>query len=164
MQQLASLEKSLAKTFEGLPRLPKGLVDWLVENAWWLVVIGVVLGAFGTLVLLGVVFGGSLLIGALGGVVLGGVVFIGGIISLATLIATVVIEAMAIQPLKSRQKRGWDLLFLASLVAFAGSVVGAVISLKIGDILGPLVGVIIGLYVLFELRGRYITKPADKKA
>ena len=74
MQQLQSLEQALAGVFKDAPHLPKGFRVWVVENAWWLVLIGVVLSVLGATGLLLVVVIGSALAGKLAGVMLSGVV------------------------------------------------------------------------------------------
>ena len=71
MQQLAPLEEAIAKVHKDLPHLPKGLTTWLVENAWWLVIIGVALGVFGVLGTITTLAAGSLLVGSLAGAAAG---------------------------------------------------------------------------------------------
>jgi len=70
----------------------------------------------------------------------------------------VVLEAMAITPLKAKQKRGWDLLFLVSLVTFTGAVLNALITGNINHIFGLIIGTLVGLYVLFEIRMYFVHK------
>lgn len=158
MQQLAGLEDGLNTFFKGLPHLPKEWRHWLADNVWWLVLIGVVLGAFGILGLVPVVLGISIFTGIVAGPAAGALVIITGIVNMAVLVVSVVLEAMAVTPLKAKQKKGWDLLFLVSLVAFAGSVLNAIITGNIGHILGLLVGTLIGLYLLFEVRMYFVHK------
>ena len=158
MQQLAGLEDGLNTFFKGLPHLPKEWRHWLADNVWWLVLIGVVLGAFGILGLVPVVLGISIFTGIVAGPAAGALVIITGIVNMAVLVVSVVLEAMAVTPLKAKQKRGWDLLFLVSLIAFAGSVLNAIITGNIGHILGLLVGTLIGLYLLFEVRMYFVHK------
>lgn len=158
MQQLAGLEDGLNTFFKGLPHLPKEWRHWLADNVWWLVLIGIVLGAFGVLGLVPVVLGISIFTGIVAGPAAGALVIITGIVNMAVLVVSVVLEAMAVTPLKAKQKRGWDLLFLVSLVAFAGSVLNAIITGNIGHILGLLVGTLIGLYLLFEVRMYFVHK------
>ena len=67
MEALKSLEMSLVKATKDLPHLPKGLTTWLVENAWWLVLIGVVIGVIAVFPLIGAV----MLVGGVSAVYLG---------------------------------------------------------------------------------------------
>lgn len=164
MQQLAPLEDAIAKVHKDLPHLPKGLTKWLVENAWWLVIIGVALGVFAVLGTIATMLAGSLLVGALVGAAMGGALFLSSTISLLVMAATIVLEAMAIQPLKDKQKRGWNLLFLASLVGIAGGLVSLLVGAFVGGnpfgvvtgIFWTAVGAAISFYVLFELRVHYV--------
>lgn len=165
MQQLASIEQSLSKLFKDLPHLPKGLTDWLADNAWWLVIIGVVLGVFGAfgalsaLLLLGPVYAVFV-----GGLFDGGMLMLASLISIVALVATIAVEVMAIQPLKVKRKRGWDLIFLSSLISFAGSVLSSLILGNISSILWAVIGTAIGLYILFELRGHFVVAKAPAAA
>ncbi|MGB4957538.1 MAG: hypothetical protein WBO49_03755 [Candidatus Saccharimonas sp.] len=157
MEALKSLEMSLVKATKDLPHLPKGLTTWLVENAWWLVLIGVVIGVIAVFPLIGAV----MFIGGVSSLYLGvgysGLYLVSSWISLAVLAATIVIEGMAIQPLKEKQKRGWNLLFAASLLGIVGSLVSALIMGNIfGGIVSAAIVAAISLYVLFELRPHYV--------
>ena len=159
MQQLAPLEEAIAKVHKDLPHLPKGLTTWLVENAWWLVIIGVALGVFGVLGTITTLAAGSLLVGSLAGAGAGAALFLSGTISLVVMIATIIIVEVAIQPLKGRQKRGWNLLFLASLVGIAGGLVSSLFSGPWGIVNGIIwtaVGAAFSFYILFELRVHYV--------
>lgn len=160
MEALKSLEMSLVKATKDLPHLPKGVTVWLVENAWWLVVVGVVIGVIAVFPLASAV----MFIGGVSSLYLGvgysGLYLVSSWISLAVLAVTVIIECMAIQPLKAKQKRGWNLLFAASLLGIVGSLVSAFI---VGNIFGGIftaaITAVISLYVLFELRPHYVGEP-----
>lgn len=164
MQQLSSLEESLAKALKDVPHLPKGLRDWLVENAWWLVIVGVAFGVIALFSLIPSLFVAASFVSAYVGAGYGTAIIISGVIAIVVLIATIVIEAMAIQPLKEKRKRGWDLLFLSSLIGIGGSLVQAVVGGNIvGGILMVAVTAVIAFYLLFELRPHYLAKPATVK-
>ena len=158
MQQLSGLENSLGVLFKGLPHLPKDWRHWLADNAWWLALIGVVIGCLGILGLVPVVLGISIFTGIIAGPAAGALVIITGIVNMAVLVMSVALEAMAITPLKAKQKRGWDMLFLVSLVTFTGAVLNALITGNIGNILGLILGTLIGLYILFEVRMYFVHK------
>lgn len=167
MKQLAPLEDAIAKVHKDLPHLPQGLTKWLVENAWWLVLIGVIIGVIGALTTLMGLVAGSLLVGSIMGAALGGMLLVSGIVSLAVLALTIVIEAMAIQPLKVQKKYGWDLLFLVSLIGIAGSLVSSLLGGPISIVTGVIWTAVWGavsLYVLFELRLQYVGKKVAPEA
>ncbi len=52
MESLQKLEATVGEWYKGMPHLPKNGQRWLAENAWWLVLIGVILGAIGAIGLL----------------------------------------------------------------------------------------------------------------
>src|SRR5690349_14000149 len=119
MESLKNLETMVASWYKGVPHLPKNGQKWLAENAWWLVLIGVILGTLGILsVLLGTLVVGTLLAGVGGpvGAAIGGLAFVIVVVSLAFGVVDMVISAMAISPLKTMRKKGWSLLFLVSLI------------------------------------------------
>jgi len=158
MQQLSGLENSLGTLFKGLPHLPKDWRHWLADNAWWLALIGVAFGCLGILGLVPVVLGISIFTGIVAGPAAGALIIITGIVNMAVLVISVTLEAMAITPLRVKQKRGWDLLFLVSLVTFTGAVLNALITGNVNHIIGLIVGTLIGLYVLFEVRMYFVHK------
>lgn len=158
MQQLSGLENSLGTLFKGLPHLPKDWRHWLADNAWWLALIGVAFGCLGILGLVPVVLGISIFTGIVAGPAAGALIIITGIVNMAVLVVSVALEAMAITPLKARQKRGWDLLFLVSLVTFTGAVLNALITGNVDHIIGLVIGTLVGLYVLFEVRMYFVHK------
>jgi len=158
MQQLSGLENSLDMLFKVLPRLPKDWRHWLADNVWWLALIVVAFGCLGILGLVPVVLGISIFTGIIAGPAAGALVIITGIVNMAVLVVSVVLEAMAITPLKAKQKRGWDLLFLVSLVIFTGAVLNALITGNINHIFGLIIGTLVGLYVLFEIRMYFVHK------
>lgn len=165
MQQLASIEQSLAKVFEGFPHLPKSVREWIADNVWWIVIIGVVLGALGLLwILFATALFGPFLIGYIAAVATvqqSVITTLVSVISFAAGVATLVLEAMAIQPLKAKLKRGWNLIFLSVLISFAASVINALLGANIGSLLSTILGTGIALYLLFELRAYFggATKP-----
>jgi hypothetical protein len=63
------------------------------------------------------------------------------------ILATVVLEAMAISPLMKRQIRGWRFVYWGMLL----SVVSNILNVSVGG----LVGNVIGLYILFQIKNKY---------
>lgn len=167
MKQLAPLEEAIAKVHKDLPHLPKGFTAWLVENAWWLVIIGVAVGGISVLTTLTALAAGSLFVGSLLGASIGGMIFLSSLVSLVVLVLVIVLEALAIKPLKDKQKRGWDLVFLASLVSLVGSLVGTLLNGPLGIVTGIIwtaVAAAISFYLLFELRVHYVSKKVAAEA
>lgn len=166
MESLKKLEKTVGGWLKDVPHLPAGVSKWLAENAWWLTIISVVLGGFailgilGTIALLGsvtAVYGG-----AVAGAAVAGTVLFGLFVVLAMLVIMVVLEAMAISPLKSLQKRGWDLIFLVTLISLVFGIVGSLLSYDFFGIIRSVLGAGVACYFLFEVV-QYFKPTADKK-
>jgi len=145
----------------------KSVTTWLVENAWWLVLIGVVIGVIAVFPLIGAV----MLVGGVSAVYLGlgysAMYLVSSWVNLAVLAVTIIIEGIAIQPLKVKQKRGWNLLFATSLLGAVGLLVSAFIAGNIfGGIFTAAITAAISFYILFELRPHYVggsVRPASPK-
>lgn len=173
MGALQSLEDQLAGLFKDLPPLPKGAKDLLVS--WWpyiALAIGVLqlLAAWG---LWQAANWSSAYLDSINrlsqyatGTSIGysdtdRMIIYGGII---LLVVNAVIFFMAYSPLTKRAKRGWDLLFLASVINVVYGFIQIFMSGRgVGSFLVSLVGSAIGFYLLFQIRERYAKgKPAKK--
>lgn len=140
--------KQLNKTLEvylvkKAPALPKNIKEILVKFAPWLAIIGVVLSIPALLTLFGLgAMMYSLPYGAYG-------VGRGGF-SLAALflVATAVLEALAVPGLMKRKMAGWNFLYY-------GVWLSAVYSLLSYDLIGLVVGLVISLYLLFQVKSYY---------
>lgn len=167
MQVLHSLESKVADVAKGLPHLPKEFQKWLAENAWWLTLIGVVIGAFGIFALLPLLTAASVVTSVVDTYYPYSQALAPSLtsvwVSLGFLVAIVVIEGLAVSPLKGLKKHGWDLIFLAVLVSAASSLVSALLTSSFYGLFGAALGLAIGLYVLFEVRSHFTHKAAAKK-
>lgn len=68
-------------------------------------------------------------------------------VSILVLLASLVLEAMAIPGLFKRSIKAWRLLYWASLLAGVSNIIGFNI--------GSLIGTVIGLYILFQVKKLY---------
>ena len=167
MESIKNLETMVASWYKGVPHLPKNGQKWLAENAWWLVLVGVILGTLGILsVLLGTLLVGTLLAGVGGpvGAAIGGLAFVIVVISLAFGVVDMVISAMAISPLKAMRKKGWSLLFLVSLINVLSLVVSFLFQLNLFSLVWGLIFAGVGGYFLFEVRDYFHAEHGAKKA
>lgn len=167
MESLRNLEAMVGSWYKNVPHLPKNGQRWLAENAWWLTLVGVILGTIGILsVLLGVLVAGTLLAGYGGpiGAAIGGLAFMIVAISLAFAAVDMIISAFAIAPLKAMQKRGWSLLFLAALVNVLSVLISFLFQLNLFSLIWGLLFAAIGGYFLFEVRDYFHTQRPAKKA
>lgn len=163
MEQLKKLEVTIAGWYKNAPHLPLNSQKWLTENAWWIVLVGVILSVFGVFsILAGTLFAGTLLtvFGGVVGAALGGVILVAVFVGLAFSVLEIVFAAMAIAPLKDGKKKGWNYLFVVYLLAALAVVVGFLFHLNVNGFMGLLWGVVwlvIEGYFLFEVR-RYMLK------
>jgi len=173
MESIHKLEDTIEGWFKSFPHLPNNWRKWLAENVWWLVLIGVILSVIGTIMLamaivvaMSAVSTVTSVYGAYGVNVVqsySGWWYIATIISVVFLFLTIIIEAMAISPLKVQNKKGWDLMFIAYLIGIASSVVSALLTLTIMNLLGSIIGAVIGAYFLFEIRSYFKQAAIVKK-
>ncbi len=168
MDSIHKLEDNIQTWLKPLPHLPKNWCEWIAKNVWWITLIGVILSALGALALVGAIMSAGTIVsvyGVYGDSILQtqtGLWMTASVISLAFLVLTVVITAMAISPLKALSKKGWDLLFLVYLLGIASQVVGAVVSVFgytgtnfLSGIIGAIISAVIGAYFLFEIRSHF---------
>lgn len=174
MEFVKKLETTLAGWYKQVPfHLPAGGRKWLSENVWWLVLIGAVLSALGIIVSVQAYWWGQQVIDRYRDVSL----YYGvGQVTNTTMdmtavwvgvvfyVAVILLEVMAISPLKNRQKKGWNLLFMAMLVGAVAAVVSAVLALNFSSLISTAVGLVIGGYFLFEIHDSYSAARAAKKA
>lgn len=160
MGALNQLENTAAGWFKQAPHLPANVKKWLADNVWWLALVGVAISAFGILALLPLLVGASVLTSgyALYAGVDVGRTMLASWIGLGFLVAVVVLEAMAIMPLKAKKKQGWNLLFLALLVSILSSLVGLVVTYGVSNIFSAVLTALIGGYFLFEIRDSFAKK------
>lgn len=125
------------------PALPKDIKELIVKYGPWLVLIGLifsipaVLAVFG----LGAVLSPLLL---LAGPRLGA----GFTVAWIFLAASLVLEAFALPHLFKRAKKGWTLMYYATLL-------GVIENILMFNIAGLLIGSILSLYILFQIREYY---------
>lgn len=163
MNSVGKLETTIAGWYKGLPHLPAEVRKWLSENVWWIALVGVIFGAFS---ILGMLFF-SLLAGAALTAIAGGLGAIAGITIFLSVLFTVllgavclVLSAMAINPLKAMQKKGWTLLFWVLLIEAAATVLTNLLSATFLGLIWGLLWVAVGGYFLFELRSYFDGKDA----
>ena len=169
MELVHKLENTIGGWLKSLPHLPANWSKWLANNAWWIVLIGVIISIFGILGLAYVLMIALTFFGAATtfmGYAYSGVAYstwwiVVSIVSFALLIITTVLEAMAISPLKAMKQKGWDLMFLVFLIGVLSGVVSAVVNFNAISILPNLIwtaiSAVISAYVLFEVRSYFKT-------
>ncbi len=170
MDTVRNLEKQAAGWYKQLPHLPAEVRAWLANNAWWLVLVGVVLLGLSLFALIPLVLTALGLSAILGASLLGsygytnGMAWISTLFALVTAVVTLVLFILAVSPLKAKSKKGWSLLFLSLLVALVFDLASDVVNLSIFGIVTSLLWAAVEGYFLFEIRDEFGRKVAPKHA
>lgn len=172
MKKNSTLNKIEDKFEDWLKPFPHLPIDWrimIADNAWWVSLIGLILAI---VVMFNVAFALLMAFSLLSFVAPFATVYItasnpmliiGSIVSLIASVATIVFIAMSIKPLKNKDKKGWDLMFLASVVSFALSAISGLLMFQLSSILGAAIGLVIGMYVLLEVKSYFKEKSPKTK-
>lgn len=167
MENVRKLEATVASWYKKAPHLPKEGSKWIAANAWWLALIGLIIGAFGVLSVISLTFFAGALLAGYGGIVgaaIGGLAFFAVFISLLFAIVILVIMATAIQPLKAMSKKGWNLLFIIMLLEVASLALTLLLTFDVFGTIWGLLWAAVGGYFLFEIREYYTeSKKAEVK-
>lgn len=166
MELVHSIEKVMNGWFKNLPfHLPEKARVWLGKNVWWIVIVGVVLSAWSIISSLRALFWADAFLqqarefAAAMGVSMpqNGLVDVALWVSIVTFAVSILVEALAIKPLKVMKKKGWDLLLVAMLISIAGSLVSSLIGGAIVNaIVGTALGLAVGGFFLFEIRSQFV--------
>lgn len=167
MEFVNKVETRVADWYSKAPHLPVGFRQWLGSNVWWIVMVGVIISAlavlnvvlFGTLAAVFLVgFGGPV------GAAIVGAALIVAIIAFAGLLIETAVAAMAIKPLKDKQKKGWSLLLLAMLIGLGFTLLTFLFSFEISSLVMSLLWAAVIAYFLFEIRDQFGGVTAAKAA
>ena len=173
MQLLHKIEHLVLGWLKNVPHLPNNARKWLAKNIWWIVLIAAILGAIAAVFeLLALFVTASLIDSPSNSYLLFGRVtpytLAVDTISFVFGIVMTVLAAMAVNPLKALQKKGWVLSFMALLVYAFSIVVSAILTLNFFGFLFTIIfGAIfaaVGAYFLFEIHScfNHDGKPAKK--
>ncbi len=165
MKALDQLENKAADWLKPLPHLPTNVTKWISTNIWWMTLVGVIASVIGAIILIAGIFTIISLIGvtsnfygyyyATSSYTWWSVVV--SIVSILFMIATIVLTATAVKPLKNMNKKGWNILFLLEVISAAYMIINAVISLNFLGLISGAIGVAIGAYLLYEIRSYFVT-------
>lgn len=166
METIDKIENTIGGWLKPLPQLPVTWKKWIADNIWWITLVSVILSVLVIFTMINALLIAFSVISAVTG-------FYGqyfattysawwetwSVIALAVMIAVTVIEAIAITPLKNKQRRGWDMLFLAYLIGAAETIVTFVRDFNIITFIPSVIAIVIGLgvgaYLLFEVRSYF---------
>lgn len=162
---LNKLEDKVSTWFKGAPNLPSDARKWLGENAWWIVIVGIIITILSALRGLAFLEAQVSLQGtaARSYYVVSSAsldwLILTNIVSVSFLILQIVILILAVKPLKEMQKKGWVLLFATWLVSGISLVANASLTLGFASfIIAVLFGAVwlaVSGYFLFEIHGQF---------
>ncbi len=150
--QTASLNK-LEDTLElylvkKAPSLPKNIKQVIVNFAPWITIILMIIAIPAVLLVLGlgaIVAPFSVLMGPAATASYGFTY----LVSMLILAVTIILELMAIPGLFAKSKRGWRLVYYATLVGFISNLFNPL------NLIGSIISTLIGLYFLFQIKEYY---------
>ena len=161
---LDKIEIQIEKWLEPIPNLPASWRKWLAGNAWWIVLVGVAIAAISAIASLVTVFS----FGYYPSYIYYAGYYTGGwyswhilttVVSVAFMLAIVVINAVAIKDLKNMKQKGWKLLFLSFLVGILSEIVSILLNFNFFSFIASLIflalGAAISGYVLFQLKAYF---------
>lgn len=153
-------EAQLIPFFAKFPHIPEGGRKVIADISPWIALIFGILGVIG---LLGE--GALMTLIAIPALMTGGVWVIVGFITALLGLASVVLQLLAVNPLKARIKKGWNYLFYGVLIGVVStiiSVIGGVVGASayagasaVSSLVSGALGFLIGGWILFEIRDQY---------
>lgn len=121
-------------------QIPEKGKEWIVKYGPWITIVLLVLSLPALLFILGL---GTLFMP------LGGYGYATGFgLAAIVLIVQLGLQVAALPGLFARKMSGWTLLFYADIISFAYSIIQ-------GQYFSSILSVVIGLYILFQIRGKY---------
>jgi hypothetical protein len=145
MQYLTKLEETLNEYFgKKAPALPENWKKFLAKVAPYLIIISAVLSIPAIMA----IFGTAKLLGS---AVPGAMMYFNTWeykMSWAFMVVALALEIMAVPSLFKLEKKGWNLMFYASLL-------GVIQNAVLFNFFGLIIGALISFYVLFQIRSQY---------
>ena len=153
-------EAQLVPFFAKFPHIPESGRKVIADISPW---IALIFGVLGLLVLLGA--GALMTLLAIPMLLTGGISVVIGFVTTILGLAAAILQLLAVSPLKTRMKKGWDYLFygvligtVSTIVSVIGGVVGASVYAGAGAVSSLVSGALsflIGGWILFEIRDQY---------
>lgn len=156
MEAIQSLEKKLVEINKSLPSIPENGRKVLAEWLWVIAIAGVIFGVLGILTVLGVGTFGSVVLTGLGAGLDAAAMWSAILFGVIGMAVVVLLEVMAINPLKRREYKGWQLMLAAIVLQFIFNILQSVFINNFGGIFGALLGFAIGAYLLMQVRDHFV--------
>lgn len=142
--QAVSLADKIGDIFKTLPKLPQGVIDFIVKIVPYLALLGALANVIITpLGVLGTIF--SIF-------TLNPIIMLSMVASTIIMIVSGILLFLAFKPLQEKAHRGWMLLFWSEIL----SAVTVIFTLFMGSgWISSLIGVVISFYLLYQIRPAY---------
>ncbi len=170
MELVKKAETALGGVFKGAPKLSNSTKETLVKIWPWLALIFGVIQLFAALALWRLMHVADTITSFYGQVLNNYSVYSSTdklfiYLGILLLLIDAIILLMAYPKLAKRQKSGWDLIFLGSLLNVVYSLVNMFIKGRgLTDFLMSLIGSAVGFYLLFQVREKYASAKTTTKA
>lgn len=159
METVTKLEATVAEWYKKAPHLPETARQWIAANSWWMALVAAIITSLTVLgILLPFLLTGAILatIGGVMGVAVGGLIIIIVLIWLIVAVVNVVLLGMAVNPLKRREKKGWNLIFFVILLNLLAIVVKVMFDFEFASLILGAFGSAVAGYFLFEIRDYFV--------
>lgn len=159
METVMKLEATVAEWYKKAPHLPEAARLWLAANSWWMALVAAIITGLTVLgILVPFLLTGAILatIGGAMGVAVGGLIIIIVLIWLIVAVVNIVLLGMAVNPLKRREKKGWNLIFFVVLLNLLAIVVKVMFDFEFASLILGALGSAIAGYFLFEIRDYFV--------
>lgn len=172
MTSLKSVEDFGLRLHKKLPvHLPVEWRRWLAQHSWWLVAIGAALTIISVLNLLQSVlrFGHPGYLDTVWRVGLSSsyttTLVVSAWIAIITSAIVAAMQIAAIQDLRQRKKKGWNMLLAAMIVGIIGRLVSGFVGGSVfGVVISAAIAAAIGGFLLLEIRPEFVAKKSAEKA
>lgn len=165
---IEKIENMIEGWLNRVPHLPESFKKWLSTNLWIIVLVGTILSGIAIISMFAGLLAIISMLGAATRMYYGyyavasysGWSVFTSLLSIIFVVGTVILMALAINPLKAGNKSGWQMLFYSLLLQAVAVVVNAVLSFNVISIFFGLIfgaiGVAVGAYLLFEVKSHFV--------
>lgn len=154
---IKKLEEKVMELNNKLPQLPTSTQASLAGFFWILAIIAIVINIMGIIAVLGIGAISNLALFSAGFGYMTVNIWIMVITGVIGMGITVIMELMALKPLKEKKYRGWYISFCAVWLGLIFSVIYDIFSHSFGSIFQSVISLAISLYLLAQVRDHFTT-------
>lgn len=161
MTKKLDLEGRLKGWYDRVPHLSNDSREWLANNIWWMAIIGVVSLTLSLILIVRELLVALSIASHVFVVMLPQYAHMTGhtwvllTLQIVQFVFTMLLMAVAVQPLRARARQGWVLLYWSFLVNFGLEIVATLLGSDLGGVLMAIIRATIAGYLLFEIRSYF---------